>query len=121
MNNPISFHFISILLTIVNCSKFFTTLKTTSTQKSKTKFSLILIIGITFVSVIITVIIILLLLYIRQRIYKHTKEKVKRKNKEYNIPFETYNNINELDTIQTVGIASEFTDDYRETEVKTII
>lgn len=118
MKNLIIFHLISIILTIANCGKFSTTRKTNLKHKIKFKYWLIFIIGILFLFLII---ILSILIYIRRRKTKRKHEKLKRKTKKYDIPFESYNNINELDTIQTVGIASDFTDNYTETEVKTII
>ncbi|CAF0923657.1 unnamed protein product [Rotaria sordida] len=128
MNNLIIFHFLLILLTIVNCGNFSTTKKpNTNLQKSKFKYRLNLIIGILLLILIILILILFYIFYIRQRIKnnnnnnnKNKNKKVKRQNDQYDIPIVSYN-INELDTIQTVGTPSEFTDHYTETEVKTII
>ncbi|CAF2522729.1 unnamed protein product [Rotaria sp. Silwood2] len=125
MNNLIIYHFLFILLTIVNCGKF-STIKTpiTNLQKTKFKYWLNLIIGILLLFLIILILILFYIFYIRQRIKKsknnNKNERVKRQNNEYDIPIISYN-INELDTIQTVGTPSEFIDHYSETEVKTII
>ncbi|CAF0998367.1 unnamed protein product [Rotaria sp. Silwood1] len=120
MNNLIIFHFLLILLTIVNCA-YFSTIKTPIIylQKSKFKQWLYIIIGISLLILIILILILFYIFYTCQRI-KNKNVKVKRQNDEYDIPIVSYN-INELDTIQTVGTPSEFIEHYSQTEVKTII
>jgi flagellar basal body-associated protein FliL len=115
MNNLIIFHLILFLLTIVNCKKNFTT-KKPNLQKSK----LGCILGILIIIVIILILILLYIFYVHKRI-NNKNEKVKRQMKEYDMPIESSYNINELDTIQTVGTPSEFTDHHSESDVKTII
>jgi len=104
------------LLTKVNCGKI-SLRKKSNLQKNPFKSWLSLIIGI---SILIIIIVILILLF-HQRI-NNKNEKVKRQINNYGISIVPYNNLNEIDTIETVGTPSEFTDhDCSQTEVKTII
>ena len=113
MNNLIIFHLLSFFLTIVYCKK------NSIIKKTKFKSWLGFIIGILILIIIILSFILLYKFYIRKQI-NNKNNKVKRQMKEYDMPIVFYN-INELDTIQTVGTPSEFTDYHSETEVKTII
>ena len=117
MNNLIIFHLILFILTIVNCKKV-STINKSILHKSK----LGLIIGILIIIIILIILILILLyiFYLRKRINNNKNDQVKRHKKDYDMPIVSYN-INELDTIQTVGTRSEFTDYDFETEVKTII
>jgi ABC-type multidrug transport system fused ATPase/permease subunit len=118
MNNLISiFHLLSFSLTIINCAKSST--KKTSLPKNKPKSLLPLIIGITVLILIILSLILLLIFYFRKRVNNRTKS-VQRQMKEYDMPIVTYN-INEFDTIRTVGTASEFKDYSTESEIQTVI
>jgi len=118
MNNLIIFHLLLVFLTIVNCKKISTT-KKSNLQKIKNKFWLNLIIGISILILLILSLILLYIFYIRKRI-NHKNEKVKRQMKDFDMSIIDYD-INELDTIQTVGTPNEFIDHYSETEINTII
>ena len=116
MNNQIIFLFSSVLLTIVNRGKTCTKKQSLNLKKSRFKSQLDLLIGILISSVIILILILLYIFYIHSPINKKN-EKTKRETTHFNIPIVSYN-INELDTIQTVGTPSELAD---HSEIKTII